>query len=163
MALEFRNAQVADLPTIMTIENAGFTPDEAATEDSMRERIARIPDTFIVATEADQVCGYIVGPAINERYLYDELFAHLTANDANAQYLSVLSLAVAPDAQGQGIGGQLLVAFADRARAQGRRGITLTCLKRLVPFYEAHGYVNEGVADSAHAGETWYNMVSELG
>lgn len=163
MAIEFRNAQAADLQTIMTIENAGFTPDEAATEDSMRERIALIPDSFIVATESDQLLGYIVGPAIDVRYLYDELFAHLTANDAHAQYLSVLSLAVAPDAQGRGVGGQLLAAFAARARQQGRSGITLTCLKRLVPFYEAHGYVNEGVADSAHAGETWYNMVTELG
>jgi ribosomal protein S18 acetylase RimI-like enzyme len=163
MGLEFRNAQTADLPAIMAIERAGFTPNEAASTESMRERIELIPDSFIVATADEQVRGYIVGPAIAERYLYDELFDHLTANDATAAYLGVLSLAVAPDTQGQGIGGQLLTAFADRARVQGRRGITLTCLKRLVPFYEAHAYVNEGVADSAHAGETWYNLVRELG
>lgn len=162
MAIKFRNAQASDLRQIMTIENAGFTPDEAATAASMAQRIVVIPDTFIVATEEERVLGYIVGPAITARYLSDDLFVHLTANDASAAYLSVLSLAVAPMAQGRGVGGQLLTAFADRARQQGRRGITLTCLKRLVPFYEAHGYVNEGVADSTHAGETWYNMVTAL-
>ena len=147
---------------IMTIEQAGFTPDEAASEAAMAQRIAVIPDTFLVAHDHGQVAGYIVGPAMTKRYISDDLFTALTTNSADAPYLAVFSLAVAPAQQGRGVGGALLDAFAKRARTQGRQAITLTCLERLVPFYEAHGYINEGMADSDHAGEVWLNMVREL-
>lgn len=160
---QFRPAQASDLAAIMAIETAGFSPAEAATKSSMQARIAAYPETFIVAVVADQVLGYIVGPAIDQRYLTDELFASATANAAVAPYQAVLSLAVAPNRRGQGLGGQLLAQLAQVAAAQHRRAVTLTCLKRLVPFYAAHGFRNEGQSASSHAGEVWYNMVKPLG
>ncbi|GAT17755.1 GNAT family N-acetyltransferase [Secundilactobacillus silagei] len=160
--LTFQPAKPNQLSAIMTIENQGFTPDEAATKPSMAERIDRISDTFIVASQDQQVLGYVVGPASDERYLSDDLYAHLTANKPSDRYQTVLSLAVAKSARDQHIGSQLLAELAQVAHAQNRTAITLTCLKKLVPFYERNGYVNEGVSDSAHAGETWYNMVKTL-
>lgn len=162
MTLQLRDARPADLAAIMAIEQQGFTPAEAASKDAMAERIRLIPDSFVVATENEKVVGYIVGPAISARYLTDDLFEHLTANDSGAPYLSVLSLAVAPNDRGAGIGTKLLGEFACRAHAAGRRGVTLTRLERLVPYYEAHDFKNEGQAESTHAGEVWYNMVQEL-
>ncbi|MFC6180255.1 GNAT family N-acetyltransferase [Lactiplantibacillus daowaiensis] len=160
MTMTFAPAQAADLTEIMAIEQAGFTPDEAASETSMAQRIATISDTFIVAKD-DQghVAGYIVGPASDARYITDDLFAAVTPNVATANYQTVLSLAVAPNTQGSGLGSQLLAELARVAKAQHRAGITLTCLQRLVPFYEKNGYTNEGQADSDHAGEVWYNLV----
>ncbi|WP_461213578.1 GNAT family N-acetyltransferase [Lacticaseibacillus sp. GG6-2] len=162
MPIQFRSAQSSDLPAIMTIENAGFTPDEAATEASMAARINQYPETFVVAIEDAQVQGYIVGPTIAARYLSDDLFATAKPNSPTAPYLAVLSLAVAPSAQGRGIGSQLLTELRRVAAAQHRRGITLTCLQRLVAFYEANGYVNEGLSASTHAGEDWYNLVLDI-
>ncbi|KRL47886.1 GNAT family N-acetyltransferase [Lacticaseibacillus manihotivorans] len=162
MTLKFRAAQPADLSQIMPIENAGFTPDEAATQTAMQARIAQYPDTFIVASEKNQVLGYIVGPAIDQRYLADDLFVDARPNAESAQYQSVLSLAVSPTAQHRGLGSALLAQLKTVATAQHRQAITLTCLKRLVPFYEANGYVNEGVSASSHAGEVWYNLVLNL-
>jgi ribosomal protein S18 acetylase RimI-like enzyme len=160
-----RTAQPADLDAIMAIENAGFTPDEAATKASMQDRIAQYPDTFIVAVDHDQIIGYIVGPAYQERYLSDDLFGAAQPNLAadKAPYQTILSLAVAPQAQRRGLGGLLLAALQEIAEAQGRQAITLTCLQRLVPFYAANGYINEGVSASTHAGEQWFNMVLPLG
>ncbi len=160
--IQFRSAQASDLTAIMAIENAGFTPEEAATTTSMAARIGQYPDTFIVAVAQGVVQGYIVGPAIVARHLTDDLFVSAQPNAKAAPYLAILSLAVAPGAQGHGLGSQLLTQFAAVAAGQGRRGITLTCLKRLVPFYEANGYVNEGLSASAHAGEHWYNLVREV-
>lgn len=60
MTIQFRSAQSGDLSAIMAIENAGFTPDEAATEASMAARIAQYPDTFIVAIDNAQIQGYVV-------------------------------------------------------------------------------------------------------
>lgn len=160
--LTFQPAQPDQLDAIMTIENQGFTPDEAATRTSMAERIKRISDTFIVATDHHQVLGYIVGPASNDRYLTDSLYDHLEANNQTDRYQTVLSLAVSPLARDQGLGSKLLSELAKVARSQNREAITLTCLQKLVPFYERNGYVNEGVSTSTHAGETWYNMVKVL-
>lgn len=164
-ALRLRRAAPADLAAIMQIENSGFSPAEAATRAAMNERIRLIGDTFIVAeTPSGEVVGYIVGPAIAGRYLSDALFEQTRPNAeaAAAPYLSVLSLAVARPYRHHGLAGRLLAEFAKVGRGQGRRAVTLTCLERLVPFYEAHGYVNEGVSASAHAGEIWYNMVRPI-
>lgn len=163
MQLNFAPAQLSELSDIMAIEQAGFSPEEAATRSAMEERIKKIPDTFIVAhNEEGQVVGYIVGPASPKRYITDDLFASVSKNRKTDPYLTVLSLAVSPDYRGQGVGGDLLDLFGKVAQAQDRGAVTLTCLKKLVPFYESHGYRNEGVADSDHAGETWYNMVKML-
>lgn len=160
--LTFQPAKPNQLDAIMTIENQGFTPDEAATKTSMAERIQRISDTFIVATENQHVLGYIVGPASDQRYLGDALYDHLDANKPTDRYQTVLSLAVAKNARGQGLGSELLTELANVAHTQHREAITLTCLSKLVPFYERNGYVNEGVSASTHANETWYNMVKTL-
>jgi len=162
MTLTITPAQPQDLSQIMTIENAGFSPAEAATEASMAERIRLIADTFLVAREGAEVLGYVVGPAFDQRYLTDELFDKSTPNNPADAYQTVLSLAVSPAHQKEGLGSQLLTALAQVARHQHRQAITLTCLARLVPFYERNGYVNEGVSASAHAGETWYNLVLPL-
>ncbi|GAA3620524.1 GNAT family N-acetyltransferase [Secundilactobacillus similis] len=163
MSIHYQPAQLADLTEIMTIENQGFTPEEAASETSMAERIQVISDTFITAKDDQgQVLGYIVGPADNARYINDDLFDHTTPNNPTAAYQTVLSLAVHDDAQGKGIASQLLKELAKVAKAQHRQAITLTCLERLIPFYERNGYVNAGVAESDHAGEVWYNLIHSL-
>ena len=48
-------------------------------------------------------------------------------------------------------------AIAD-ARAQGRKGLVLTCKEALVHYYAKFGFVNEGVSGSTHGGVVWYQM-----
>ena len=48
-------------------------------------------------------------------------------------------------------------AIAD-ARAQGRRGLVLTCKEHLLHYYAKLGFVNEGVSGSVHGGAVWYQM-----
>ncbi|MBA1435144.1 GNAT family N-acetyltransferase [Bombilactobacillus bombi] len=163
MECDFRKSQLNDLEQIMLIENSGFTPAEAATPKAMRERIKNISDTFIVAINDEEILGYVVGPTFNQRYLTDNLYQHAPQNSRFDAYQTVLSLAVKPAFRQHGVGSQLLSRLAQIARQQNRQGITLTCLQRLVPFYELNGYVNEGLSSSQHAGENWYNMVYYLG
>lgn len=162
LKITYQSAKLSQLPEIMVIEQTGFSPAEAATEAAMEDRIKLYPDTFIVANAKDKVAGYIVGPAYHQRYLADDLFETSHPNISTDEYQTVLSLVVHPVFQGLGIGGKLLDELAMVAKGQGRKAVTLTCLKELIPFYERHGYVNEGVSASDHAGETWYNMVREL-
>lgn len=163
MNFTYQHAQLQDLKDIMRIEHSGFSTAEAATTDAMHDRIKFYPDTFIVAKNHHaQVVGYIVGPSFSQRYLTDELYEKATPNDPHDPYQTVLSLVVAPHYQHRGIAGQLLLELAKIAHRQDRRAISLTCLAKLIPFYERHGYQNEGVAASDHAAETWYNMVLTL-
>ena len=135
MNVFFRPPKEEDIDRIMQIENAGFTADEAASKSAMMDRILTISDSFIVA--------------VNEK-------------DYPIGYQSILSLAVAPDYRNCQIGNKLLSALEEKCRLQNRKGITLTCLESLVPYYKKHGYQLEGLSESQHAGVAWYNMVLEL-
>lgn len=160
MDLKIRRPQTTDLQRIMAIEKAGFTPDEAATDLAMAERIEVIPDTFLIAENtAGKIVGYVVGPVIPQAALTDDLFEKTVPNPKEGGYIAILSLAVAPEFRHRGVGGFLLENLAAAAVEQKRAGITLTCLAELIPFYEKHGYENRGVSASQHAGEVWYDLV----
>lgn len=163
MTIFFRPPKEDDIDQIMQIENAGFTVDEAASKTSMMDRIHTISDSFIVAiNEKDCPIGYVVGPIISKRYLSDDLFESTFPNQPFGGYQSILSLAVAPDYRNCQIGSKLLSALKEQCRLQYRKGITLTCLESLIPYYEKQGYQLEGLSESKHAGVAWYNMVLEL-
>ena len=44
------------------------------------------------------------------------------------------------------------------ARAQGRKGLVLTCKDLLVHYYAKLGFVSEGLSRSDHGGAVWYQM-----
>ncbi|WP_096817092.1 GNAT family N-acetyltransferase [Lactococcus fujiensis] len=160
--IEIAEAKLSELTEIMAIENEGFSQSEAATPKAMKERIEKISDTFLVASEKGQVLGYIVGPAYHRRYIDDDLFEKVEPNHEMDTTQTILSLATADFARKRGIATQLLKALEKVARKQNRAIISLTCLEKLIPFYEAHGYQNEGIAESIHGGEKWYNMTLTL-
>ncbi|PAD34893.1 GNAT family N-acetyltransferase [Terribacillus saccharophilus] len=163
MKINFTAPHQNDIKELMYIEDSGFTPDEAATEEAMLERIEIIADSFIVAKdEQDNILGYVVGPVIHQRYITDELFEHTIPNPSSAGFQSILSLAVHPDHRGKGIAVELLNELEKVCVSHQRQGISLTCLDYLVPFYEANGYCNEGKSASAHAGNVWFNLVKDL-
>ncbi|MCL2112613.1 MAG: GNAT family N-acetyltransferase [Streptococcaceae bacterium] len=161
--LMIENVNLSVLTEVMMIETTGFSVEEAATEAAMYERIEKLQDTFLVAkTESGKVAGFIVACASNVRYITDELFENVRKNEGTDDYLLVLSLAVLPEFQHQGIAGKLLLALENVAKKQQRKAISLTCLAEKIGFYEVNGYRNEGVSTSSHAHEVWYNLVLEL-
>lgn len=163
MNIKFSTPQPEDIKELIHIENLGFTPEEAATEEAMLERITVIPDSFIVARDGQsKITGYVVGPVLNQRYITDDLFENSIPNPSAGGFQSILSLAVHPDYRGKGIAAQLLGELERFCVKSKREAITLTCLDYLIPFYEANGYQNEGKSDSVHAGFAWFNMMKEI-
>ena len=67
-----------------------------------------------------------------------------------------------PSRQHQGFAGRLMKQVIRDAKAQGRRGIVLTCKEKLIPFYEQFGFVKEGKSESVHGGVVWYQMRLKL-
>lgn len=156
-----RHANMEDLEDVVRIEQANFSPAEAATPEAMAERLKVISDTFLIAEIDGKVAGYIEGPVVTHRYLTDELFHHVVPNVAEGGFIAVTSLSVSEDFKGQGIGTSLLAALKDLAVSQNRLGINLTCHDYLIGYYEMNGFVDEGESLSTHGGAKWYNMVWE--
>ncbi|RRK11274.1 N-acetyltransferase [Lactiplantibacillus garii] len=156
--MQITPVKMADLPQIMAIEKAGFSDAEAGSTAAYQERIEKLGSTFLVARNEAVVLGFIVGPATKERYIQDEMFVTTPTNLERGGHQLVFTLAVSPLARHQRVGSQLLAALETDARAHQRTSMALTCLERLVPFYEGNGFTNQGVAESTHAGETWYNL-----
>jgi len=147
-----------DFDRLMEIEKLSFTPAEAATEVAFVNRIRMIPDTFLVAEENGEIIGFINGPVMDNAFITDDLFSETKENPESGGVQSILGLAVHPTYRKKGIATMLLSYLEREADLKNRSAITLTCLESLIPFYEKHGYLNDGISDSELGGELWYNM-----
>ncbi|MGG0658668.1 GNAT family N-acetyltransferase [Rummeliibacillus pycnus] len=157
-----RLVEMKDLDRLMEIENLSFTPAEAATEVAFVNRIRMIPDTFLVEVENGEIVGFINGPVMENVFITDDLFSETKENPENGGVQSILGLAVHPTHRKKGIATILLSYLEKEAALKNRSAVTLTCLESLIPFYEKHGYKNDGVSESEHGGEEWYNMTKKL-
>lgn len=157
--VSLRNVQTSDLEQLILIENEGFSIEEAATKEAFIERVQLIPDTFIVAEKEGEIIGYINGPIIHQAYITDNLFEKIRENPTRGGYQSILGLAVSEQARNQGVAKILIEKIEELVVENARKGITLTCKKELVFFYEKYGFVNHGMSESQHGGVIWYNMV----
>lgn len=157
--ISLRNVQTTDLEQLLFIENEGFSIEEAATKEAFVERIRLIADTFIVAEKEGAILGYINGPIINQPYITDNLFKEIKENPKKGGYQSVLGLTVSKQARNQGIAKILIEKMEELVEENEREGITLTCKKELVSFYEKFEFVSHGISESKHGGVSWYNLV----
>lgn len=151
-----------DLPELVVIEHLCFSQDEAATREAFEKRIRLIPDTFYVIEENDKILGLINGPVIPTLWISDDLFNDIKENPTTGGHQSILGLAIHPQVQKRGLASKLLTHLEQEARVRLRETITLTCKENLISYYVSHGYLNNGISDSDHAGEIWYNMYKKL-
>lgn len=157
--MRFEKVTQQDLDAIMAIEHAGFNEAEAGSRQAYQERIEHLQSNFIVAKdEKNNVLGFVCGPAVNERFVTDEMYEDTSNNLATGGHQMILTIAVSPDFQGQRVGSRLLAQFERDALKLNRTSIALTCLENRIPFYEKNGFLNRGQSDSTHGNEIWYNM-----
>ncbi|RSJ81181.1 hypothetical protein D8791_07550 [Streptococcus cristatus] len=102
--IRIRRAELNDWEEILAIEQLNFPAAEAVGAEVLKERIERISDTFLLTELHGQLAGYIVGPAVQTRYLTDDLFSKVGVNPSEGGFIVVQSLSVHPDFQRQGVG-----------------------------------------------------------
>lgn len=156
--LTIRPARAEDLDRCAAVEAACFPPEQAASREAIRGRIAAYGDHILTGELDGTVIGYAMGPVIREEYIADEMFSNTGCHDGSGPWQSVFSLAVHPDWQGRGYGRDLLNALIAQARREGRRGVTLTCLERKLGYYGSLGFTDRGVSGSVHGGAVWHDM-----
>ena len=86
--------------------------------------------------------------------MYDSADLH----NENGAWQMIFGVDTHPDYRRQGCAGRLLAHVIAEAKAQGRKGLVLTCKDALVPYYAKFGFVSEGVSQSTHGDVVWYQM-----
>ena len=158
---EFRSINPDEVEQAIAIEQICFPPNEACSPKAMTERIAKVPQLFLVAVDKStgKLAGFLNGVATDEEKFRDEFFTDIDLCDENGKNVMLLGLDVLPEYRGQGLARELVHRYSRRERANGRKKLFLTCLEQKVEMYKKFGLQDLGIADSTWGGEEWHEMV----
>lgn len=158
-----RNAQWQDLDKLAQIEAACFPAAEAATKETLAQRLQIYSKHFWVLELYDgTVVGFIDGFVTNQAAITDEMFEQPCLHNEAAAYQAVFGLNVLPDYRGRHYGIALMNALIANARMAGRKGCILTCKENMISYYRKFGYQNQGLSQSKHGSAVWYDMLLEF-
>ncbi len=160
--MTIRNATIKDLDALHAIEIACFPPNQAASLETLERRLNIFPQHFWLLEEDGKVLGFINGMITNYDTVQDIMFKNATLHNENGNWQSVFGLAVSPAYQKKGYARMLLDHLIEFSRKNNRKGITLTCEKHLIPYYEKSGFINAGLSRSVHGGDVFYDMQKVL-
>ena len=160
MSEEFniRHARIVDINAITAVEAACFPATEAATREEFEGRIQYYGDHFWLLYEGDQLISFVDGFVTDEADLTDEMYERAEMHDEHGAWQMIFSVCTLPEYQRQGLAALLLNRVIEDAKAQGRKGVVLTCKERLIHYYAKFGFVNEGMSESEHGNAVWYQM-----
>ena len=156
--MEIRKGTLKDLEAIAAVEAACFPAAEAATAEEFAGRLQQYGDHFWLLWEGERLLAFVDGFCTDWPDLTDEMYADASLHRENGAWQMILGVNTIPACRRQGYAGQLLQQAIADARAQGRKGLVLTCKEALVHYYAKFGFVNEGVSGSTHGGVVWYQM-----
>ena len=156
--MQIRTAALADLPELVAIEAECFPAAEAATEASIADRLAAYPNHFWVQLDRGRIIGFVNGMVTDEPDLRDEMYENASLHNEAGAWQMIFGVDTLPAYRCRGCAAALLNHVIAEAKAQGRKGLVLTCKDRLVHCYAKFGFVNEGVSGSTHGNVMWYQM-----
>lgn len=156
--MKIRTATMADLPAVTRLEAICFPEAEAATEASFARRLEVYPNHFWILTDGKTVVSFVNGMVTDEPDLRDEMYDSADLHNENGAWQMIFGVDTLPAYRRQACAGRLLAHVIAEAKAQGRKGLVLTCKDALVHYYAKFGFVSEGVSRSTHGDVVWYQM-----
>ena len=156
--MTIRTATMEDLAAVTAVETACFPPAEAATEQDFAGRLAVYPNHFWLLERDGKVISFVNGMVTDEPDLRDEMYADASLHDANGAWQMIFGVNTLPEYRRQGLAEQVLRRVIADAKAQGRKGLVLTCKEALVHYYAKLGFTDEGISESTHGGVVWHAM-----
>ena len=161
-SINIRNATMKDAQALFLIETACLPPNQAASLETLSNRLSAYPQHFWLIEENGIVVGFVNGMVTNYDTVKDEMFRNTQMHDENGAWQSVFGLAVSPDYQNMGYAGKLLQHLFFACSKQKRKGIVLTCEEHLINYYLKFGFINMGISESVHGGDVFFDMKKEL-
>lgn len=156
--MNIRTASLQDLDAIAAVEAVCFPPAEAADKDSLRRRLTVYPDHFWLLWENDTLVGFVNGMVTQDPDLKDEMYNNADLHEETGPWQMIFGVDTIPAYRRQGCAALLLNRIISDAKAQGRKGLVLTCKEPLIHYYAKFGFVNEGISSSVHGNVQWYQM-----
>ncbi len=156
--MEIRTAQMEDLERISAVEAECFPAAEAATKEAFEKRLTYYKNHFWLLFDGGTLVSFVDGMVTDQKDLTDDLYDNAQAHDEQGAWQMIFGVNTIPAYRGRGCAGMLLQRAISDAKAQGRRGLVLTCKEKLLAYYAKFGFVNEGVSVSVHGGVVWYQM-----
>ena len=156
--MEIRTATMTDLSAVTQLEAICFPAAEAASEESFARRLEHYPNHFWLLKDGDTLVSFVNGLATNEPDLRDEMYDNAVLHREDGAWQMIFGVDTHPDYRRRGCAGRLLAHVIAEAKAQGRKGLVLTCKEALVPYYSKFGFISEGVSQSTHGDATWFQM-----
>lgn len=160
--MEIRKATIEDLDAITALEAACFPAAEAASRESFRKRLEVFADRFWLLWEGDRLVSMVNGMVTDLEELVDEMFADATIHQADGKWQMIFGVATHPEYQCRGLAAQVLQRAIADCKAEGRKGLILTCKEQKLHYYAKFGFMNQGVSVSEHGGALWYQMRLEF-
>ena len=153
-----RKATESDLDGIALLESTCFPESEAATIESLSERLKVYSNHFLVTLYGEKIISLVDGLVTDEEDLTDEMYENTSLHDEDGKWQMIFGVETHPDFRGKGLAKAAVSEFIKQAEDEGRLGLVLTCKEELLDFYEDLGFVNEGLSKSSHGGAVWYQM-----
>lgn len=161
-----------DAEQVCRIEKICFPPNEACSEKSMKERVSRAADAFLVAEDRTgtresnpsfgQIAGFINGIVTEEQKFRDEFFTDITLHHPAEENVMICGVDVLPAYRNQGLASAMMRGYLTMNRKKSRKKLVLTNLDRLTGFYQKMGFRDLGMANSAWGGEAWHEMERDV-
>lgn len=156
--MNIRTASIQDLDAIAAVEAVCFPPAEAADKDSLRLRLSVYPHHFWLLWENDTLVGFVNGMVTKDPDLKDEMYDNADLHEETGPWQMIFGVDTIPAYRRRGCAALLLNRVISDAKAQGRKGLVLTCKEALLHYYAKFGFVNEGMSSSVHGNVQWYQM-----
>ena len=156
--MEIRTATMNDLEAIAAVEAECFPAAEAATKKEFAERLTYYAEHFWLLFDDGKLIAFVDGMVTDEADLSDEMYEKAQLHNPDGAWQMIFGVNTLPAYRENGYAGKLIEAAINDARAQGRKGLVLTCKDKLLHYYAKFGFVNEGVSGSTHGNVLWYQM-----
>ena len=156
--MNIRTATLNDLDAVTAVEAACFPAAEAASKEEFAERLRYYGNHFWLMLDGEKLIGFVDGMVTDQTDLTDDLYERAHAHNEQGCWQMIFGVNTLPEYRRQGVAAALLERAISDAKAQGRKGLVLTCKDKLIHYYAKFGFVNEGVSASVHGNVTWYQM-----
>ena len=153
-----RTATIEDLDAVTAVEAECFPPAEAATRANFEHRLSHYASHFWLMFDENKLIAFVDGMVTDEADLTDEMYERAELHNENGAWQMIFGVNTIPKYRKHGYAGDLIKRAISDAKAQGRKGLVLTCKDKLIHYYAKFGFVNEGVSASVHGNVTWYQM-----
>ena len=153
-----RTATMKDLEAVAAVEAECFPPAEAATKEAFAKRLEYYGNHFWLMYDGDKLISFVDGFVTDDADLTDEMYEKAELHKEHGAWQMIFGVNTVPSCRKRGCAGELIKRAIADAKAQGRKGLVLTCKDRLIPYYAKFGFVNEGVSESVHGNAVWNQM-----